>query len=546
MEENDIFKEKIQLSNSIKNINKEIFNQRIETKLSLRKRVMDNILYDKRKLGNNLIDNNENKIKWKLLYNNIDNKFISDKQSIEYKLDFNENDNEKVLSLATKYLGSDNIDKIKCGIFLTQTFIKRNMNEDLINSINLKFIYDLFHLIDKRNINQQIDIIFNIFDIIINYSAINTDKTLATILLTPESYKIWEFCFNLQNFDIFYEIITIFNNIIQDNMIGSFNLIRSDFLHNNIFSFFKNENIVSHKNDEDKNNVIYYIIKDGINLFCSLLIIPTDNLDSATKNEVISSKIKIINILLIYYNPNDFENYYKFIFSIEKAVKYDHIIFDELERHNFIEIILINKKFFDQKLLVNLLNKIIGLYVCYKTNINFQLLFEIIKFEANYLDNCRDTSHRKEIFRNLSNILLTNDDIFKTIFEINGFLSNIFKCFKTSYSFSELKEILYLFCVLFQFIDYKYFIELEKNHLMDITFYHAKNICENRVDGLYLCFHIFEYYMTFGSKMSEYFGGKNIIKEKFDKFGGNELLEKYLNFPDENLVKQIISVIKSV
>ncbi len=51
---------------------------------------------------------------------------------------------------------------------------------------------------------------------------------------------------------------------------------------------------------------------------------------------------------------------------------------------------------------------------------------------------------------------------------------------------------------------------------------------------------IFEFYLTFGKELSKYFEGKNIIKEKFDKLGGNELLEKYLNFPDESFINEII------
>ena len=537
MERNDISKEKMKLSDSMKNINKELFNLRIEAKLSLRKRELNNFFYNKRLFGNNSSNTSQNKIAWKLLYNENNIKFNSDDSRIKYNLNVNDYDDEKILSLASKYLKSGNIDDIKYGIFMTQIFIKRNMDKELTNSINLLFIYELFHIIDK--INKQIDIIFNIFDIIINYSSINTDKNLATILLSPESYRIWGLCFNLQNFDIFYEIISIFNNIIQDNPIGSFNLIRSDFLRNNIFNFYMNQTIISQKVNEDKNNVYYNIIKDGINLLCSLLIVTTDNLDSITRREVISSKEKIINILLIYSNTNSFDNYYKCIYSIENAIKYDPILFDELERNNFIENILINKNFFDEKRLLYILNRIFGDYIAYKNNINNKLLVEIINFEAEYLANCKESSYRKEIFWSLSNVLLSDDKIYEKIFENESLLSNIFECFKNSYSFQEIREILYFFSILFTYINNKYFIELEKNHLLELVFYHSKNLCENRVDGLLICFQIFEFYLMFGNMMSKYFEGRNIIKEKFDKLGGKELLEEYLNYPDDNLVKKV-------
>ena len=232
MDKNDLFTEKIKSLNDTNNLNKELFNQRLNTKLSLRKRKVDDILYNKRGFGNIKLDfnnNNNNKIEWKLLY---------DSTKTKYNVEFNENEDEKILSTASKHLKSNDLDDIRYGIILTQIFIKRNFNQDLTNSINLLFIYELLHIIEK--VNKEEDIIFNILDIIISYSSINTDKNLSTILLSPDSYKIWELCFNLQNFEIFYEIISIFNNIVQDNIIGGCNLIRSNFLQNQIYNFYFN------------------------------------------------------------------------------------------------------------------------------------------------------------------------------------------------------------------------------------------------------------------------------------------------------------------
>ena len=47
MVEVDLFQGKVKLSDESNNVNKEIFNQRIETKLSLRKKTVNNILYNK-------------------------------------------------------------------------------------------------------------------------------------------------------------------------------------------------------------------------------------------------------------------------------------------------------------------------------------------------------------------------------------------------------------------------------------------------------------------------------------------------------------------
>ena len=536
MDEANLFKKTI--TNEPEKLNKELFNLRLETKLSLRKKKVNDIMFQKRMLENNIsLNNKKDKLEFKLLYDPTKIQFISDNSNTKYNLNFNEKEDKTILSLASKYLKSENPDDIKYGIILTQIFIKRNMKEDLIDSINLLFIYELFHLIDKIKLDKEIN--FNILSILISYSFINTDKNLATVLLSPNSYKIWENCFKLEDFEIFYAMICIFHNIIQDNLIGSCNLIRSNFFQNEIFNFYSNEAIITQKNNEDKSDINYHIIKDGISLFCNLLIICVDNLDNVTKDEVRLSKQKIINILLIYYDSKIYENHYNCIYSMALALEQDFSLFEQIEKNNFIENALVNKKFFDEKDVLFYLNKIFGNYLAYKPNINKEILFEIMNFEASYLKICQDSYKRKEIFWALSNILVSDFKIYEKIFEIDGLLLNIFECLKNSYSFSELKEILYFFGVLLSFVNNKYFIEIEKNQLFDIVFYQTKNIFYNRVELLNLCFQIFEIYLSFGKLMSKYFEGKNIIKDKFDKLGGQELLEKCSNFSDSNISKQI-------
>ena len=301
MDEANLFQRTI--TNESEKLNKELFNLRLETKLSLRKKKVNDIIFQKRMLeSNNSINNKTDKLEFKLLYDPTKVQFISDDSKTKYNLNFKEMENKQILSLATNYLKSENIDDIKYGIILTQIFIKRKIKEDLVDSINLLFIYELFHLIDKVKSNKEI--IFNILNIIVSYSFINEDKNLATVLLSPNSYKIWENCFKLEDFEIFYAMICIFNNIIQNNLIGSCNLIRSNFLNSEIFNFYMNEGINAQKNNEDKSDINYHLIKDGISLFCNLLIISSDNLDNVTKEEIKQSKQKIINILLVYYDSN--------------------------------------------------------------------------------------------------------------------------------------------------------------------------------------------------------------------------------------------------
>ncbi len=104
MAEVDIFKGKIKLSHELNNVGKEIFEQRIETKLSLRKKAVNDILYNKRILGNSSFDFDDKRIKWKLLYDIKNINFQSDESKLKFKLIFDENDDEKILSEASKQI----------------------------------------------------------------------------------------------------------------------------------------------------------------------------------------------------------------------------------------------------------------------------------------------------------------------------------------------------------------------------------------------------------------------------------------------------------
>lgn len=541
MEENIIFNEKKKLTNDIEKLNDEFFNQRIETKLSLRKKAMNDILYNRRILQNNSV-NIDNKKVYKLKYDISNIKLIIDKSEVKFNINFDQNEGEKILSYASKYLKSENIDDIKNGIILTKMFINKNLNNNLSDYINFLFIYELFHIIDRIKDNKKI--IFNILDIIISYSYINNDLNLATILLSPNSYKTFELCFNLQDFEIFHAIICVLINIIKDNQIGTCNLIRSNFLQNNIFHFFMNESIISQKNIEDKNNIIYHIIQDGITLFCHLMIVPIDNLDLVTKEEIKSSKKNVIKILLSYLNSNCFESYYKCIYSIAIIVEKDCELFEELEKYNFIENILLNKKFFDEKKTLFYLNKIIGNYLAFKKKVSDKILSEVVEFESNYLDICKDSSERKNIFWTLSNLIMLDKNSYEKIFEVKQLIPSIVDSLKNSHTFSEIKEIIYFFGILLSLGNLKHFFIIEENHLLKLILDIIKNVCENKVDILHMCFQIIEIYLEFGEITSKYHEGKNIIKKKFEKLGGKEILEKYINYQCGNFDNEIINIYK--
>ena len=44
--------------------------------------------------------------------------------------------------------------------------------------------------------------------------------------------------------------------------------------------------------------------------------------------------------------------------------------------------------------------------------------------------------------------------------------------------------------------------------------------------------------------MAKYFEGKNLIVEKFNKLGGKELLDKYIEYEDKKLTEEISYIFK--
>ena len=244
-----------------------------------------------------------------------------------------------------------------------------------------------------------------------------------------------------------------------------------------------NQVIISQMNNTDKKDVIYTGIDEGINLFCHLLILPTDRLDRLTIEEIFICKQKVINVLMCYSNCNSVEKYHKCMFAISTALEKEKRLFDELDKNNFVQNILKNKKFLENQKISHFFNKIIGNYLAYKLNVSYDLLVDVIKFEIEYLNmNVNNNYYRKEIFWTLSNVVKCDENIYNEIINNEDFIKLIIDCYKNTIYHSEIKEITYLFCLLLHRCNIKQFMTVEKNNLMQIAVNYAKNVLEKNVN----------------------------------------------------------------
>ena len=118
MDSKKIFEERNKLYENIDKDENNFSNERIETKLSLRKQKFYEILSKKRLITYNTVITNKEKLsKWKLPYN-IKN-FEFPKEFLDkHKLNLDKYDPDEIISLSLKLFKSDNIDDIKYSIIL--------------------------------------------------------------------------------------------------------------------------------------------------------------------------------------------------------------------------------------------------------------------------------------------------------------------------------------------------------------------------------------------------------------------------------------------
>ena len=232
---------------------KEEFSQdRINFKLTLRKKKFEEILTKKRNIIINPDDN-----MWSLLL------FLSKLQlPAEYKIKFNSFD--ELIATSLKSIKSDNILDVKYGLSLLKEYIDYVLPDDkLLLNLNLVFVSDLLNILEKWEEKKEKQIIFTILYLIANYSCINKNKNISKILLSHKGYKIWELCFDLQDYEIMSQIMWILSNITYKDDEYCYNLLKSNFFQKNIFSFYSNQTIINHSNETNENNLFYMIIDRG-------------------------------------------------------------------------------------------------------------------------------------------------------------------------------------------------------------------------------------------------------------------------------------------
>ena len=362
----------------------------------------------------------------------------------------------------------------------------------------------------NNNVNDE-EIIYNILYVLANYTSICENNCLLCALCSEKFFKIWELLFDIKNNDIIWEIINLINNITKNNYIGvSFFLKNSSFL-NYLHTVFNNFN---NKDEEKLKDDDLDLISFLLNLISNILIVCLNNSNINSKFDII---VNLMEIIILFTQYNNFEIYFKSIKIISYAVDKNNELIKVLNSNNFIKELLEKKKYFINIDLRYSLNIIFDNYLSFDDDINDHLLLDILKFNFDYLKLTNLSTHRQKIFILLSNIIESNDNIYKEFFSDDNILELILNYFHNSSNSLEIKEVGYFFSIL----------TLKKTY---------NN--ENK-DLIYILLEILNCFFDFGEDLLLYLGGVNIFIKKFEELGGNEILDNLLILQDEKINDKI-------
>jgi hypothetical protein len=241
----------------------------------------------------------------------------------------------------------------------------------------------MLNLLEKWCEKRNLTIIYNILYILTDYSYLNEDNIISKILLSSKGYRIWELCFDLQDYEIMYQMVWILQNITYKNSESTYNLIKSNFFKNKIFSFYSNGTILQHLNEKDPENIFYLIIQCGLSLFSNLISIQfPSTFDEMEKNKLIEP---VFDLILKYSQSNSEKIYHTCIYAIALGVEEELDFINKIDNNNnnCVNIIydILSKKFFSNENLVLQANRILGNYISNKTGLSDEFFDQCIQYE---------------------------------------------------------------------------------------------------------------------------------------------------------------------
>ena len=506
---------------------------RTNFKLSLRKRKYDDILAKKRNIPKK---NNISSRPYELFLSKL-------KLPSNYKLIFSKDD--ELISTAFKNMKSNIIEEVIYGVCLIKNYLDMFLDDiSVLNKLNINFVSDMLNLLEKWCEKRNLTIIYNILYILTDYSYLNEDNIISKILLSSKGYRIWELCFDLQDYEIMYQMVWILQNITYKNSESTYNLIKSNFFKNKIFSFYSNGTILQHLNEKDPENIFYLIIQCGLSLFSNLISIQfPSTFDEMEKNKLIEP---VFDLILKYSQSNSEKIYHTCIYAIALAVEEELDFINKIDNNNnnCVNIIydILSKKFFSNENLVLQANRILGNYISNKTGLSDEFFDQCIQYEFDIFFGIKLSVAKRETYWVLSNILADYPKAGLILCLNELFINQTFYKYQNTVDVDDLYNIAYFLNCLIHKCDIQNFIKIQEKGIVNITMKYAK-MTFNSPKALITIFELIESLLSIGDSVRDNLMGRNLTKEKFDECGLEEVLEKYEDSKNENLF-DIIDKIK--
>lgn len=487
---------------------------RINFKLSLRKKKYNDLLAKKRIFSEKP---NSSSRPYELFLSKL-------KLPSNYKIIFSKEDEQ--IQTALDCMKSDDIITVTYGVCLMKTYITNFLDDEhILKNLNMNFISDILNLLDKYCEKKETRIVYNLLHILTNYSYINENNKITKILLSSKGYRVWDLCFDMQDYEIMGQMVWILNNIIYKDGEGSYNLIKSNFFKNKIYSFYNNEIIMQHMNEKDPNNIFYIIIQCGINLFANLISVTYPS--SYDQKDKYQLSAPVFDLILKYAQSNSEEIYATCIYAISLAIDDEPDLADKLDNNNiFVDIL--NKKYFSNEQLVLYANRIIGNYTANKAGLSEEFYIKCIQYEFDIFFGIKLPLAIKETYWILSNILSDYAKGGLIICNNEPFINLTMYKYQNLQEVGAICEIVYFLDSLVNKCGVENFIKLIEKGIIDITMRHAKMNFTN-YNELITILKLIDSFLFMGDSIRGNYMGKNIVLEKCEKYGLQELLEKYIN-----------------
>ena len=454
---------------------------------------------------------------------------------------------EELIKTALESMKSDDIINVIYGVCLMKTYFTNFSNdESILKNLNLNFVSDLLNLLEKYCEKKEKAIIYNLLHILTNYSYLNNNNLINKILLSSKGYKVWELCFDLQDYEIMSQMVWILHNITHKENEGAYNLLKSNFFKNKIFNFYSNQTILQHMNEKDEENVFYIIIDSGIHLFSNLISLKfPSTFDRMYKFDLF---FPVFDLILKYSMSNSEQIYLCCIYALCLSIDSELSLIDRFEHPNNSNVNIINdilnKKFFKNEALVHYANQILGNYLSIKSGFSDEFYLKCIQYEFDIFFGIKLPIAVNETYWVLSNILCDFPKGANIILANELFIQKAMDSYKNTIELNVISEITYFFCTLINKGGIQNFIKLQEKGIIDITMEHAKRTFKKE-KSLVNIFNLIECVLFLGNSVKGNFEGRNLVKEKCDTYGLKDLLDKYENTKNMELSDIIEKISKN-